>query len=123
MFFELSQIQPRIFYAKFDDCEHMFLSTHRIEGARLEQKNEYENYRQYIKAYLKKMTVNGYCVYSKDFRWFLRKFKKKKTIPEELNFAAKILALIKESGLNAGSKFAIIVCYNTTESIAYNHEM
>lgn len=123
MAFEIVQIQPRIFYAKFDDCEHMLLSTFRIDGARQEYKNEYENYRQYIKKYMSRIRVSGYCIYSKDFRLFMRKFKKDKAITEETSFILKMLNALGESKLNLRSKFTVIVCHNTEASIAFNHEM
>lgn len=120
---EIVQIQPRIFYAKFDDCEQMLLSTFRIEGVKLEHKNEYENYRQYIKNYMNKMTVNGYCIYSKHFRLFMRKFKDKQIISEEMAFAQKLLMSVGQSNVNSSSKFTVIICYNNENSIAFNHEM
>jgi len=123
MAFEIVQIQPRIFYAKFEEPQHMLLSTYRIDGARLEQNLEYENYRQYIKSYMSKFSVNGYCIYGKDIRLFLKKFKKKKAISEELTFAMSILNITGEAGLTSRSKFTVIVCYNTEGSIAFNHEM
>jgi hypothetical protein len=123
MAFEIVQIQPRIFYAKFDDCENMLLSTFRIDGSRQEHKNEYENYRQYIRKYMDRMRVSGYCIYSRDFRWFMKKFKKKKAINEEINFTLKVLNSVGEAGLSPRSKFNVIVCHNNENSIAFNHEM
>lgn len=123
MAFEIVQIQPRIFYAKFDDCENMLLSTFRIDGARHEHKNEYENYPQYIKNYMNNITVSGYCIFSKSFRLFMRKFKDKTMTPEELEFTQKLLLTVGQSGINTGSKFAVIVCLTTENSITFHHEM
>ena len=123
MAFELVQIQPRIFYAKFEELQHMLLSTYRIDAVRIEQKLEYENYRQYIKNYMHKFNYNGCCIYSKDIRLFLKKFKRKKAISEELTFAMSILNITGQAGLTSRSKFTVIVCYNAEGSIAFNHEM
>lgn len=123
MAFDIVQIQPRIFYAKFDDCENMLLSTFRIDGARHEHKNEYENYPQYIKNYMKKFRVSGYCIFSKSFRLFMRKFKDKTMTPQELEFCQKLLLKLSQSGINSGSKFTVIACYTSANSITFHHEM
>jgi len=121
--FNINQIHPRIFYAKFNDVETMLLSTFRVNDAKLEHKNEYENYPQYIKKYMEKFTISGYCIYGKDFRLFMRKFKHKAMTTEELEFTHKLLLSMGQSGINMSSKFTVIVCFNNENSIVFNHEM
>lgn len=120
---DITQIQPRIFYARFDDAYKMCMATFRIEGAKVEVKNEYENYRKYIRVYTKDNIISGYCITSKRFRLFIRNFSKKDLAPEEKVFSRKLLEAVAKANLHPSSKFSVIVCVNKENSITYNHEM
>lgn len=120
---EISQIQPRIFFAKFDDQYKMCTAILRIEGAKTEIKKDHDNHRKYIKKYVQDTKVSGFFISSKFIRSFQKLFKPAKMAEEEKAFIKALLKAVKEAGLGPRNKFGVIACYNGQHSITFKHEM
>jgi len=120
---EISQIQPKIFFAKFDDQYKMCVATLRIEAAKTEINKSHDNHKKYIKEYVKNTKVSGCFISSKNLRSFLKLFKGGKMADQEKDFVKAVLKTAKESGLSSRNKFSIIVCFNGPNSITFKHEM
>jgi hypothetical protein len=111
---EISQIQPRIFFAKFADQKRMCLAATRID-AKIELKN--------LKSYLANNVVSGYCFNNKELSKFKAVFTPKSLSEAEKAFLKTVYKAVKDANLKPHSKFAIIVCFHSKHSLTYKHEI
>ncbi len=129
------EVKPRIYFIRFNDQQSMCSTMLRIhEHSAIDHPfgTSIFTHKDYMDWYKNNPTNNkssydvdiqAICLYSKQFRSFIRRFGRNTMTSGELRFVESLKKILKKKLLRSSNKFAVVCTWHGEKSIDFNHEI